>query len=143
MSSRGDAEPLLFFVFRAKLCDPNLLARSAAQDGDPMWCKTLLRTCGVFITLTCGLGAEELKLKVTQLTNGPHHHFFGYIGQSLTTPWNASGRYILSLRTTFHDRMPDPHEAADVVLIDTHRDYRGLAIEKCRAWNFQQGTMFY
>ncbi len=108
-----------------------------------MWCKTLVRTCGVFLALTCSLGAEELKLEVRQLTYGPHHHFFGYIGQSLTTPWNASGRYILSLRTTFHDRMPHPGEAADVVLIDTHHDYRVLPVEKCRAWNFQQGTMFY
>jgi len=108
-----------------------------------MWCNTLVRTCGVFLALTYSLGAEELKLEVTQLTYGPHHHFFGYIGQSLTTPWNASGRYILSLRTTFHDRMPNPGEAADVVLIDTHNDYRVLPVEKCRAWNFQQGTMFY
>lgn len=108
-----------------------------------MWCNTVVRTCGVFLALTYSLGAEELKLEVTQLTYGPHHHFFGYIGQSLTTPWNASGRYILSLRTTFHDRMPNPGEAADVVLIDTHNDYRVLPVEKCRAWNFQQGTMFY
>lgn len=108
-----------------------------------MWCNTLVRTCGVFLALTYSLSAEELKLEVTQLTYGPHHHFFGYIGQSLTTPWNASGRYILSLRTTFHDRMPNPGEAADVVLIDTHNDYRVLPVEKCRAWNFQQGTMFY
>ena len=110
---------------------------------DRMCCNTLVRACGVFLALAGSLGAEELKLEVTKLTSGPHHHFFGYIGQSLTTPWNASGQYILSLRTTFHDRMPKPDEAADVVLIDTHDDYRVLPIEKCRAWNFQQGTMFY
>ncbi len=108
-----------------------------------MWCNKLVRICGVFLALACSPGAEGLKLKITQLTYGPHHHFFGYIGQSLTTPWNASGRYILSLRTTFHDRMPKPGEAAEVVLIDAHHDYRVLPVEKCRAWNFQQGTMFY
>jgi hypothetical protein len=86
---------------------------------------------------------EELKLEVEQITHGPQHHFFGYIGQSLTIPWNQSGRYILSLRTDFHDRMPQPHEAADIVLIDTQDKYRVIAIEKTLAWNFQQGTMFY
>ena len=86
---------------------------------------------------------EELKLEVEQITHGPRHHFFGYIGQSLTIPWNQSGRYILSLRTDFHDHMPLPNEAADIVLIDTQDKYRVIAIEKTLAWNFQQGTMFY
>jgi len=85
----------------------------------------------------------QLKLEVEQITHGPRHHFFGYIGQSLTIPWNQSGRYILSLRTDFHDHMPQPHEAADIVLIDTQDKYRVIAIEKTLAWNFQQGTMFY
>jgi hypothetical protein len=102
-----------------------------------------VRTFGVFLALSSSLCAEEFTLTVTQLTRGPHHHFFGYIGQSLTTPWNASGRYILALRSTFHDRMPNAGEAADVVLVDTKNDYRVRPIEKSRAWNFQQGTMFY
>jgi hypothetical protein len=86
---------------------------------------------------------ERLGLQVEQITKGPRHHFFGYIGQSLTIPWNQSGRYILSLRTDFHDRMPQPLEAADIVLIDTQDKYRVIEIEKTLAWNFQQGTMFY
>jgi hypothetical protein len=86
---------------------------------------------------------KELKLEVEQITHGPQHHFFGYIGQCQTIPWNQSGRYILSLRTDFHDHMPQPHEAADIVLIDAQDKYRVIAIEKTFAWNFQQGTMFY
>jgi len=86
---------------------------------------------------------KKLKLEVEQITGGPQHHFFGYIGQSLTIPWNESERYILSLRTDFHDHMPQPHEAADIVLIDTQDNKRVIAIEKTLAWNFQQGTMFY
>jgi len=39
--------------------------------------------------------------------------------------------------------MPKPGEAADVVLIDTAHNNRVVRIERCRAWNFQQGTMFY
>ena len=103
----------------------------------------LVRTFGVLLALSGSVRAEEFTLTVRQLTHGPHHHFFGYIGQSLTTPWNASGRYILSLRTTFHDRMPNADDAADIVLVDTQNDYRVRPIEKSRAWNFQQGTMFY
>lgn len=83
------------------------------------------------------------ELEVEQITRGPHHHFFGYIGQSLTTPWNASGRYILTLRTTFHDRMPTRTDGADICLVDTQNGYAVTPIEKTHGWNFQQGTMFY
>jgi len=86
---------------------------------------------------------NELKLQIQQITHGPKHHFFGYIGQSLTIPWNRSERYILSLRTDFHDHMPKPYEAADIVLIDTQNNYHVIPMEKTLGWNFQQGTMFY
>lgn len=109
----------------------------------PMRRNQLYLALVVQTTLVSIAGAEPFELSVKQITHGPQHHFFGYIGQSLTIPWNASGRYILSLRTDYHDRMPEPGEAADVVLIDTRDDYRVIPIEQTRAWNFQQGTMFY
>jgi hypothetical protein len=84
-----------------------------------------------------------LSLAIEQITFGPKHHFFGYIGQSQTIPWNAGGRYIVALRTGFHDRMPAPDDAAEVVLIDTAQGNRVVPVDKTRAWNFQQGTMFY
>ena len=87
--------------------------------------------------------SENLKLTVEQITFGPKHHFFGYIGQSKTIPWNAGGRYILALRTGYHDHMPEPGDAADVVLIDTEQANKVLRLDQTRAWNFQQGTMFY
>ena len=31
----------------------------------------------------------------------------------------------------------------DIVLLDTRNNYQVIPIEKTRAWNFQQGTMFY
>jgi hypothetical protein len=94
---------------------------------------------------TAALAAKppDLDLTVEQITFGPKHHFFGYIGQSKTIPWNAGGRYILALRTDYHDRMPDPGAAADVVLIDTQRANKVIQVDQTRAWNFQQGTMFY
>lgn len=85
----------------------------------------------------------DFDVSIEQITFGQQHHFFGYIGQCRTIPWNASGRYIVSLQTGFHDRMPNPDEAADIVLIDTTQKNRIIPIEKSRAWNFQQGTMFY
>ncbi|MEA3224664.1 MAG: hypothetical protein U9Q07_01845 [Planctomycetota bacterium] len=87
--------------------------------------------------------SANLGLTVEQITFGPKHHFFGYIGQSKTIPWNAGGRYILALRTGYHDHMPEPGDAADVVLIDTARTNKVVRVDQTRAWNFQQGTMFY
>ncbi|MBL8176043.1 MAG: hypothetical protein JNK48_15300 [Bryobacterales bacterium] len=86
---------------------------------------------------------RDWELSTEQLTFGPEHHFFGYIGHVQNTPWNASGRYMAALRTGFQDRMPEPVDAADVVLIDTRSRNADLAVERTRAWNFQQGTMFY
>jgi hypothetical protein len=55
-----------------------------------------------------------IHLKIEQLTSGTKHHFFGYIGQCQTIPWNASGRYVLSLEIDRIDRLPTPDEAATV-----------------------------
>jgi hypothetical protein len=84
-----------------------------------------------------------LSVDIRQITFGPRHHFFGYIGHVRTIPWNGSGRYIVALRTSFQDRMPGPGEAAEIVLLDTTRDYSVKAVEQTRAWNPQQGTMLY
>ena len=110
---------------------------------------SLFGVCFFLLMFTVGcteaLGTESgtLGLEVEQVTSGPKHHFFGYIGQSLTVPWSGDGRYIVALRTAFHDHMPEPGEAADVVLIDTQRGNRVVRVDRSRAWNFQQGTMFY
>ena len=95
------------------------------------------------LSLTRTFADAPFSLEVEQITHGPRHHFFGYIGQSLTTPWNKSGRYILTLRTEFHDRMPTSKDPADVCLLDTHDRYKVIKVEQTLAWNFQQGTMFY
>lgn len=87
--------------------------------------------------------AETITVDLKQITQGPSHHFFGYIGHVRTIPWNASERYILALRTDFQERMPGAHDPADVVLIDTENNYAIEKIEESRGWNFQQGTMFY
>ncbi len=83
------------------------------------------------------------RLEVERLTSGPKHHVFGYIGHAGTIPWNASGRYIVALQADFQDHMPAPDEAADVILIDTQRGNSIRVVDQTRAWNFQQGTMFF
>lgn len=63
--------------------------------------------------------SPSIDLKIEQVTFGNKHHFFGYIGQCQTIPWNTSGRYILGLEIDRIDRMPKPEEAATIILIDT------------------------
>jgi hypothetical protein len=95
------------------------------------------------LLVTSGAVAVELRVEIEQLTTGPKHHFFGYIGHVRTVPWNQSGRYIVALQTDFQDRMPKPGEPADVILIDTWDDNRIRVVDQTRAWNPQQGTMLY
>src|SRR5262245_27451393 len=99
---------------------------------------------GLFITgaSTLALAVEPI-LEVRQLTRGPQHHFFGYIGHVQNIPWNQGGRYIVCLRTPVRDHLPDASEPADIVLLDTQNDYQARAVAQCRAWNPQQGTMLY
>ena len=82
-------------------------------------------------------------LAVEQLTFGEKHHFFGYIGQCQTIPWNASGRYILGMEVDMIDRLPTPEEFATIILVDTQDNNKIIKLDKTHAWNPQQGTMFY
>lgn len=63
--------------------------------------------------------ADEDGYTVRQITFGPQHHFFGYIGHVGTIPWNASGRYIVALRVGFQDHLPGPDDAAEIILLNT------------------------
>jgi len=82
-------------------------------------------------------------LKVEQVTSGTKHHFFGYIGQCRTIPWNGTAQYIIGLEIERIDRMPKPEETATIFLVDTHDDNKIIRVDKTHAWNPQQGTMFY
>jgi hypothetical protein len=110
---------------------------------------TLLFSCLSFVS---DIGAEanrahatdpNFELTTEQITFGPKHHFFGYIGHTKTIPWNKSGRYLLALQTDFQDHMPKAHEAANIVLLDAKNNYSPKQIDQTLAWNFQQGTMMY
>lgn len=105
---------------------------------------SLIVSC--FLVLSCTPNPEEsssFNLQIEQVTSGEKHHFFGYIGQCRTIPWNASGRYILGMEIDRIDRMPKPEEAATILLVDTQNDNQIIRVERTHAWNPQQGTMFY
>lgn len=105
-----------------------------------------IAVCLVFIMgLLSSICAQSpsFDLKIEQLTAGNKHHFFGYIGQCQTIPWNATGQYILGLEIDTIDRMPLPGEAATIILIDTQDNNKILRVDTTYAWNPQQGTMFY
>ena len=86
---------------------------------------------------------DAFQIEVKQITHGPMTHFFGYIGHVQNIPWNRSGRYIVALQTNFHDRMPGKNDPANVVLIDTHKEFQIEVLDQSHGWNPQQGTMFY
>lgn len=108
--------------------------------------RDVLTLLGATLVALRGTGTPtetQSTVKITQLTRGPRHHYFGYIGQSRTIPWNASSRYMLALQVGFQDRLPGAGDPADVCLIDAHDNYAIRVVDTTRGWNPQQGTMFY
>ncbi|NHE56016.1 hypothetical protein [Cyclobacterium plantarum] len=87
--------------------------------------------------------ASAFSLQIEQLTSGTKHHFFGYIGQCQTIPWNESGQYILGMEIDTISRMPGPDEPATIFVIDTEDENNIIPLDQTYAWNPQQGTMFY
>lgn len=107
-------------------------------------CLLLFMMVFVFTSITkLQAQSSSFDLEIEQITSGSKHHFFGYIGQCQTIPWNASNRYILGMEIDRIDRMPKPEEAAMIFLIDTQNDNKIIRVDKTHAWNPQQGTMFY
>ena len=79
------------------------------------------------------------KFRVEPLTRGPIHHFFGYYG---ICPWNKGQTHLLSLETSFQDRMPRLNDSAGIGLVDASTG-RYEKITETRAWNFQQGAFMH
>lgn len=100
-------------------------------------------TLPVAALMAAAAAEPGFELQIEQITRGPKNHFFGYIGHAKNIPWNGNERYIVALETEFQDRMPRAADAANVILIDTRRGNAITVIDRTRAWNFQQGTMFY
>lgn len=65
-------------------------------------------------------------------------YFFGYYDKS---PWDASGRYMLCMKTKDTWSDPDPIGEADILLIDTKNNNAVRKLATTRTWNVQQGCM--
>ena len=72
----------------------------------------------VFVPFSDLFNNSKFNITVDQITGGKNHHFFGYIGQSLTIPWNYNGDKILCMSSPFHDHLPGRNEAATLSIID-------------------------
>ena len=77
--------------------------------------------------------------RVSRLSLGPKHHFFGYYGIS---SWNRSQKYHLALETDFHRRRPEVGDSAQVGLIDA-RTREFTPFGETSAFNLQQGAMMH
>lgn len=72
------------------------------------------------------------------VTRGRGHYFFGYYDKS---PWDASGRWLLGMESTFMNRPPTADDVLVVGLIDVVNNYAWKPLAETRAWNWQQGCM--
>ncbi|NLS76313.1 MAG: hypothetical protein GXY76_03540 [Chloroflexi bacterium] len=82
---------------------------------------------------------NEFGFDPVAVTKGPKHHFFGYYG---ICPWDITGRYMLCLESTFHERPPTAQDKAVVGLVETATG-RFEPLAETYAWNLQQGTMLH
>lgn len=81
--------------------------------------------------------AEKI-LPARAVTGAPKYHFFGYYDKC---PWNATGRYLLSMEIGFCDHQPAPTDAVTVGMVDLRAGNPFIAFEPTTAWSWQQGTM--
>ena len=65
-------------------------------------------------------------------------HFYGYYDKS---PWDATGRYILCMKSKDTWSYPDPVESAELLLFDLEEGGSCRVIATTHSWNVQQGCM--
>jgi hypothetical protein len=76
-------------------------------------------------------------LPARAVTSGPRFHWFGYYDKF---PWDATGRYLLSLEVDFMDRAPTPADVATVGMVDLQQGNAWIPLAETRVFNWQQGT---
>lgn len=75
--------------------------------------------------------------RLTRVTDGPAHHFFGYYEKC---PWSLSQKLLLTHEADFNDRPPKPNDCVQVGIIHL-ADNRFEPLGESFAWNWQQGAM--
>jgi len=76
-------------------------------------------------------------LDAVPMTRGPKFHWFGYYDKF---PWDATGRYLLSLEVDFMDRVPVPGDIAGIGMVDLQDGLQWIPLGQTEAFNWQQGT---
>ena len=99
-----------------------------------------------YIKRTYQLGCYAVSKKIKSEGNivrvspndAEHEYFFGYYDKS---PWDASMRYMLCMRSKDTWSEPDPLGPADILLIDMQNGNAVRKIATTHTWNVQQGCM--
>jgi hypothetical protein len=92
------------------------------------------RRPGLYRWLHFGAARDRL----SAVTGGPKHHFFGYYDKC---PWNASGTLLLAHEATFNDRPPGAEDSVTIGLVHLDKGNRFQTLATSCAWNWQQGSM--
>ena len=121
-------------LYRRLLSTPALPWR--IRKGFEHWTETRCRIhhAGLYRWLHFG----KIRERVTAVTSGPKHHFFGYYDKS---PWNAAGALLLAHEVPFNDRVPTADDSASVGVVHLRDRHRFEALGVARCWNWQQGAM--
>ncbi len=96
---------------------------------------------GMYLKHKENIKVEGNVFKISPSDN-EHEYFFGYYDKS---PWDSSNRYVLCLRVKKNYKQADAAETAEIIVIDTQKDYEDLSrvrvVATTRSWNLQQGCM--
>ena len=102
------------------------------------WIKRGVKRCYQMVMYTM---SSKLKYEgdITRISpDDGEEYFFGYYDKS---PWDASGRYLICMKTKDTWSEPDPFTRADIMLIDTGNANAIRRIADTLTWNVQQGCM--
>src|SRR6266567_4054528 len=80
----------------------------------------------------------EARDRLSAVTSGPKHHFFGYYDKC---PWNASATLLLAHEAAFNDRPPGAEDKVTIGVVSLGDRNRFQPLATSRAWNWQQGSM--
>jgi hypothetical protein len=83
-------------------------------------------------------GKQRATPGLVRVTPSDGEHLFGYYDKS---PWDASGRFMLTMRVAEACRHPRLGDTGEIRLIDCGDGFACRPLAVTRAWNLQQGCM--
>lgn len=84
------------------------------------------------------LNQSILHVPARIITNSPGHHWFGYYDKLQFDP---SGRYVLSMETSFEGRSPQESDTIKIGMTDLQNNDKWIELGTSCAWSWQQGCM--